>query len=873
MSGGWTVVNANTNKSQPIQGTSASGVAAPFVADLPASQDPVQKFRVSNPQSLIDTDFEYGNQPTKWESINLTNQRASFWYDPTAPITITGISGAGTRVVTVTTTTPPTLGTTVYIQNSTNYAANGWFYVDSVSAGVSFTYIADLTVNAGSIFDPARTYVFSGNAYSQIGVSLNSTTAFTYVGTTITCTTTSAHGLNVGNPIYVFNTTASTNPPNGAWIVTATPTANSLQFVVLNTPTGTIGNTANRTTLYARPNGYVEQRPFDGGVQFTSGALSPNSALIRQTRRYFRYQSGKGIQFSTGSNFKAALYLNQITSSGNTCTVNCTYPHNLTSGATVKVSGATDNAYNGTFPITVTSDLVFTYTALTTPTASPASGGLGFGNPVKVSPNSWYGGTSRLGMLDLQNGMFFEFDGQTMYAVLRSSTNQLTGTAAVTSGSAVITGQNTLWATQLMPNDYIVIRGSSYRVLQINSNTSMLIVPEYKGTTLTSGVIVSKTIDYKIPQAQWADPCDGTGPSGYNIDLTRMQMFYIDYSWYGAGTVRYGMRATNGQVTYFTQIQNNNIQTEAFMRSGNLPAHYESECLSPSTILTATLQNSVGVGGFVNAMKTTDFPPTGVLKITQNGATGNVEFIAYSTKTAGGFFVSGRAQAGGQGTAQTFTYSATAPICIELAAGYSAPALSHWGSSVIMDGRFDDDKSLLFNFGTRNAIAVAASASVPILAIRLAPSVDNGFTSVIGGREIINRMQLKLVQLGLITTGPFLINLILNGRPTGFSGTFASPGGSSLAQVAANTNTSATITGGESAAAAYTNTNGETTLDLTQVRDLGNSILGGGTDNVVPATVANVYPDGPDVLYVVANNVSASSITILSRLTWTEAQA
>ena len=28
--------------------------------------DPVSKLRVSNPQNLIDTDFEYGLQPTKW---------------------------------------------------------------------------------------------------------------------------------------------------------------------------------------------------------------------------------------------------------------------------------------------------------------------------------------------------------------------------------------------------------------------------------------------------------------------------------------------------------------------------------------------------------------------------------------------------------------------------------------------------------------------------------------------------------------------------------------------------------------------------------------------------------------------------------------
>ena len=37
--------------------------------------DPVGKFRVSQPVALIDTDFEYGTQGTKWESLSLTNNR------------------------------------------------------------------------------------------------------------------------------------------------------------------------------------------------------------------------------------------------------------------------------------------------------------------------------------------------------------------------------------------------------------------------------------------------------------------------------------------------------------------------------------------------------------------------------------------------------------------------------------------------------------------------------------------------------------------------------------------------------------------------------------------------------------------------------
>lgn len=35
--------------------------------------DPVSKFRVSNPQNLIDTDFEYGLQSTKWETLQTVN--------------------------------------------------------------------------------------------------------------------------------------------------------------------------------------------------------------------------------------------------------------------------------------------------------------------------------------------------------------------------------------------------------------------------------------------------------------------------------------------------------------------------------------------------------------------------------------------------------------------------------------------------------------------------------------------------------------------------------------------------------------------------------------------------------------------------------
>ena len=828
--------------------------------------DPVDKLRVSTPQALIDTDFEYGIQPTKWETLSLQNNRQACFYDASAPLTFTGISGAGTRVVTVLTATPPVVGSIVYIQNATNYNANGWFYVDTVVAATSFTYTAAATIAAGSIFDPDRTYIWVGAFYSGCGIPLNSVTAFTYVGTTITCTTTGAHGLEPNNLIYVVTTTATTNAPNGAWVVATTPTQNTFTFQVVNTPTGTIGNTANALTLYARPSGSVEQRAFDGGVSFTAGSVCPNSQTMRQTRRYFRYQSGKGIQFSTGSTLKPALFTTGLTASGTTVTVACRFPHNLAVGTTIIVSGCLPVEYNGTYVVASTpTQTTLTYVVPVAPATSPATG-----FPQRVSANSWYGSSVRVGIFDLQNGMFFEYDGQTLYAVRRNSVLQLNGVSAVTQGSQIVNGTGTQFSSQLDVGDYIVIRGQSYRVLGINSDTQLLIAPEYKGATLASGVIISKTVDNKTPQSQWNDPCNGTGPSGYNLDLTRMQMWFIDYSWYGAGVIRFGLRTTQGTIAYVYTFVNNNNQYEAYMRSGNMPAHYESTAVGPLTKLTATLSSAATTGALIQVSDTSQFSPSGTVRITQAGGTGAVEYISYSAKTATTLTIAARAQTGGQASAQTFTYSATAPVTVTFSAPDTAAALSHWGSSVIMDGRFDDDKSLLFNYGQTTSLSIAAAAVQPLLSIRLAPSVDNGFTGVLGVREIINRMQLKPTELGLFASGPFLIQLRLNGRSSG--GTFVNVGGSSLSQVATHT-LGQTYAGGESVAAAFTNSNGQTTLDLTQVRDLGNAILGGGTNNNVPTTTDNLYPDGPDVLTVVATNIGAAAATIQARLTWTEAQA
>jgi hypothetical protein len=96
MSGGWTVVDSISNKSLPVGGTNNSGAASPYITPAPGISDPVGKMRMSQGQALIDTDFEYGPQPTKWETLALQNNRSTAYYIPQAALNVNSITGFGT---------------------------------------------------------------------------------------------------------------------------------------------------------------------------------------------------------------------------------------------------------------------------------------------------------------------------------------------------------------------------------------------------------------------------------------------------------------------------------------------------------------------------------------------------------------------------------------------------------------------------------------------------------------------------------------------------------------------------------------------------------------------------------------------------------
>jgi hypothetical protein len=852
-------------------------------------RDPVDKFRVSEGQALIDTDFEYGVQPTKWEQVTLLQNRPSAFYDSTQPITntssspqfnnasgayqITNVTASG-RVVTVAinNTTGITVGTPFFLQGTLDPAdADGWWVVESVSVNTNITFTVTTTPTS-ALFDATKTYMYIGYFYTGAPIPAG-TGAIVLSGTVATVTTTNAHGLRVGDGIYVVGVSGQTGTLLSSWVVATTPTNNTFTFAC--TATGTITATLNGS-IYNRPLGYVEHRAYYGGVQFTNLSPYHGYQVVRQTRRQFRYQSGKAIQFSTGSTLKPQLIVDTITSSGTTVTVTTKFAHGMSAGAYVVVSGANETAYNGTFLVTSVTPLTVLYTALTTPSAVTASG-----FPISVSPSSWFGGSNRVGMFTEQNGFYFEYDGQTLYAVKRSSTKALSGSIAATTGSPTITGTSTKFTQQLLPGDSIVIRGMSYVVQVITSDTALIIAPEYRGASNVTNAVVTKTINTRYAQSTWnIDKADGTGASLFTLDLTKMQMFYMDYTWYGAGGIRFGFKNNRGEVIYCHRIPNNNVAQEAYMRSGNLPARYETNSIPYTTVLTSTLASATTTGGTIAVADASLWPATGTVVLTQSAATGaQIEYVTYTAKTNTSLTIGTRATTGGAAAAQTFTVTGagtasiggTAPIQAELYAPQCASIISHWGSSIIMDGKFDNDKAYVFNAGMNTSLVNQnVNTRYALMSLRLSPSVDSGQPGLIGIREIINRMQLALDSLGTYVTGnTFRIELILNGRAA--SGTFQPVGGSSLAQIAyhaANT----TISGGESIYSFFTNVGAITSQELGMVRDIGTSILSGGNSLNCPTTPSNIYPDGPDVLIIAATALGATN-SINARISWTEAQS
>ena len=826
------------------------------------------------------------------------------------------------------------------------------------------------------------------------------------------------------------------------------------------------------TFIYVRPQGFSLHRPFDGGVEMSAGAGTSLAQIVRQTRKYFRYQSGKGIQTSCGINFQPSIDIESMTRfSPSQIICKTRRPHGLLSGLTIIVSQATDSlgaqsdVFNGAFDVIVDDLTTF---RINSPVEVPeGTESRAFGFP-QFYVRSWTNGAVRSGMFDFQNGAFYEFDGQKLYAVRRSSTQQIAGTVAALQGSEQVFGTNTKFTAQLVVGDFVVMRGQSYRIVAIDSDTRLSIRPEYKGSSgiekefdpgngttgavrlgsdtfailnhgfadslpvtynsidgepigglingrtyyvdlidnnnfrlkatpdtevivnlssvgttnvhsfvpAKSGIIVTKTVDTRIPQEDWSiDPCDGTGPTGYNLDLSRIQMAYIDYSWYGAGKIRFGFKTSDGQVQYTHEFVHNNVLYESYFRSGNLPARYEVVTYDTPTYIPALFHWGTSVmmdGGFdddnaylftansqtlevngttaksfaADAINTTTeritipshgFKDADVLQfegVATSGLRGsdlqNPEIIIYRagagtttrlTNTAkyGASVVDTNnlrlfpptnglgslASVAGQQISTSAQSTTTVTLVAAAAHGLTTGDLvkitgltrvpNHVGTVTVTN-------STTFTYTVTESATVTTGADAagriyepiefttqgntqytyflypdgalnntsgpnyqPLISLRLSPSVSEGLTGKLGDRDVLNRMQLRLQEIGISTNSLVDCKVLLNPRLNNLN--FQGVDSPSLTQVVEHTGQD-TVSGGVqvynfSAQGGAGGVESTTTVDVSTLFELSNSILGGDA----------IFPDGPDILTIAVSRLTGNDTLTSSKLSWAEAQA
>lgn len=396
---------------------------------------------------------------------------------------------------------------------------------------------------------------------------------------------------------------------------------------------------------------------------------------------------------------------------------------------------------------------------------------------------------------------------------------------------------------------------------------------------ITVGANVCKILETRVPQSQFnRDKIDGTGPSKYIVNLTKMQMIGLQYTWYGAGFVDFMIRGLDGNWVYVHRFINNNVNDEAYMRTGNMPVRYEliNECAPAVSVLTAQLSASDTTMTLLD--QTTYWPNNGtvlvdnefiyygnksgnILSSLQRGAT-----LTYNINDVNKTFRAGTAD----GTGTTHIIGST----VNLISCTCTPSLTHWGSAFIMDGQFDHDRGYFFNYQHNQSTSITANTTQPLFFIRLSPSVSNGVIGDLGVRDLLNRAQILLQKLSVSPQGTgCVLNIqgVLN--PLGFNGAsftwnaINSQGGQpSFAQYTtmAGVSGSWTVGSGERIFSMIASVvSGLNEIDLSDLKELSNTVPGGN----------QMFPDGPDTLMIIATPYYANLTTALINLYWSEAQA
>jgi hypothetical protein len=360
-------------------------------------------------------------------------------------------------------------------------------------------------------------------------------------------------------------------------------------------------------------------------------------------------------------------------------------------------------------------------------------------------------------------------------------------------------------------------------------------------------------------------------------------MGYADYSWYGAGKIRYGFKDQDGEVVYVHEFKHNNRLGESYFRSGNLPGRYEIEN-GPQASTAPTLFHfgtSVIMDGRFDDDKAYLFTAASRPFAFTNGQ--SIQFNSNATSTYELVTLKGRrvfvytipvaeadATSVSTGTlvrdnGNTYLPEGTYVTQIQLSGANSKIFTSYPATGTEPGAPAFSDVPSATQIVAGEINAIDLTQPLPLISIRLAPSVDSSLTGAVGEREIINRMQMALKQAGVTSNQDLEVFLILNPLPSRLS--YEDVGAPSLSELieheAGDTLIGGTVVYSLKASA------GSVEIDLKDLIELGNSILGGD----------GIFPAGPDMLTLAVQPQDTSTIDgsspffVSGKISWSESQA
>lgn len=113
--------------------------------------------------------------------------------------------------------------------------------------------------------------------------------------------------------------------------------------------------------------------------------------------------------------------------------------------------------------------------------------------------------------------------------------------------------------------------------------------------------VTGSVAETKISQSNWnGDKLDGSGESGFTLDISKAQIMWADIEWLGLGTVRLGF-VIDGVFVICHSFHHANLITSTYITTASLPLRYEIEntaATASSSMLKQICSSVISEGGY-----------------------------------------------------------------------------------------------------------------------------------------------------------------------------------------------------------------------------------------------------------------------------------